>query len=297
MRDGVYFTNKDRIITLWNKAAEDITGYLKEDMLGKDCQETHLRHIDGEGHLICTAGCPLHHTLADGQQRKHNVFLKHKEGHRIPISVNVFPIKEEDKIVGVIEIFTPDSPNVYENDLIEQLSNSAMNDQLTGIPNRRKVENFLDFRFKEMKLFQNKFCVIFLDLDNFRVFNNTYGHDAGDAVLISVSKSIMHMIRSADLFGRWGGEEFIGIFVIKKDDDAVLLAEKIRALIEGTEITHEDMTLSVTASIGVTVADNDDTIETVVKRADEMMYQSKQNGKNRVSSDVNSHGTGLKFIF
>jgi len=227
IRDGVYFVDADRRLTFWNKAAEDITGYTAEEMIGKRCQDSRLQHIDAEGRSICALGCPLYAALDDGQQRRHDVFIRHKDGHRIPIRVDIIPMMEDDDTSGAIEIFTPNSPNIYEDDLIEKLSNSATRDRLTGLPNRRSIESYMEYRFSEMKRFDTKFCVIFMDIDNFRAFNNTYGHDLGDEVLITVAKSIIHTIRRSDLFGRWGGEEFIGIFAIKDDADAVLMAEKI----------------------------------------------------------------------
>lgn len=284
--DGVYFVDQERRITFWNKAAEQITGYKKDDIVGKCCQSNLLNHIDSEGRPLCLLGCPLYNTLIDGKQRQDNVFLRHKDGHRIPILVNIFPIAEENNIIGAVEIFTPKSPVVYDDDLIEKLSDLAMNDQLTRLANRRKIESHLEYMFCEMMRFQRKFCVIFLDIDGFSGFNNVYGHETGDKVLQSISKSIMHSIRKNDIFGRWGGEEFIGVFEIKNDHDALLLAEKIRILISNTEIPYEDGNLSVTASLGVTVARTDDTIASVVKRADSLMYQSKEKGKNCVSSDV-----------
>lgn len=285
MRDGVYFVDKERKITLWNKAAEDISGYKKEDVVGKPCQETPLKHIDEKGGAVCVLGCPLFKTIDDGQQRKHAVFLKHKDGYRVPVSVNIFPLKEDGEIVGAIEIFTRNSPTVYDDTLIENLSDFAMKDQLTGLSNRRRAESFLEFKLREMRVFQNMFCVVFLDIDNFRSFNNTYGHDAGDEVLKSVAKSAMYTIRANDLFGRWGGEEFIGIFTVQNAEGAATIGEKIRALIEKTEIQYKDTTLSITASIGVTTARSDDTIDSVIKRADLLMYHSKKNGKNRVTAD------------
>jgi len=286
MDEGAYFVNTERVITFWNKTAENITGYKKEEILGKNCQDTPLKHIDGEGNLICNAGCPLHNVLIDGRPRKHNIFLRHKEGHRVPASANTFPVIENDKIIGAIEIFMLSSLVIYDDDLITQLSSSALNDQLTGVPNRRKVESFLVLRLREMALYQNKLCVAFLDIDNFKNFNNTYGHNAGDAILKTVSEAVMHMIRNQDLYGRWGGEEFIGIFTINEDNDVLLIGEKIRTLVEKTVIKHEHLTLSVTVSVGVTLARIGDTIESVVKRADELMYKSKQNGKNCVTVDI-----------
>ncbi|MCL1857953.1 MAG: sensor domain-containing diguanylate cyclase [Oscillospiraceae bacterium] len=286
MREGAYFTNTDRRIVFWNKAAENITGYKRKEILGKTCQSTLLNHIDSDGNLTCVSGCPLHHTLNDGQRRKHEVFLRNREGKRIAVSVNTLPVIKNEKIVGAIEIFTPSSLVIYDDELIIQLSNSAMNDKLTGIPNRRRVENFLDLRLREMAMYKYKICVVFLDIDNFRNFNNTYGHDAGDAVLKTVSNSVMRMTRNTDLFGRWGGEEFVGIYTIKENSDTLLIGEKIRALVEDTQIKHGDLPLSVTVSIGVAVAREEDTIDSVVKRADELMYKSKQNGKNCVTADT-----------
>lgn len=284
--DGVYFVDTERRITFWNKAAEDITGYKKEEIVGKCCQSNLLNHIDKDGRPLCLLGCPLYATIIDGHQRKDEVFLRHKEGHRIPILVNIFPIVEEGNIIGAIEIFTPKSPIVYEDDLIERLSNLAMNDQLTGLANRKKIEGYLDYRLREMKRFHNKFCAIYVDIDNLNDFNNLYGHKAGDEILISVSKSIMHVTRKDDLFGRWGGEEFVGVFEIKNDYEGVLIAEKMRILVEKTEIPFNGKSLSVTASLGVTVARDDDTVDSVIKRSDSLMCRCKQENGNHVTSDI-----------
>lgn len=284
--DGIYFVGPDRKITFWNKSAERITGYKKEDIVGQYCQDNLLKHIDESGRALCSTGCPLYATIEDGKFREHRVFLKHKDGYRTPIKVKIFPIIDDGKIVGAAEVFSPSSPDAYEDDFIEEIINSAMNDQLTGVPNRRKIESFIEYQFTEMRRFNTRFCMIFLDIDNFGSFNNTYGHDLGDDVLKSVTKSVLQATRETDLFGRWGGEEFLGIYRINNDDDAKVLAEKIRALIANTEIKYGDSELSVTVSIGVTIARGGDNIDTLVKRADSLMYISKQNGKNRVTTDL-----------
>ena len=284
--DGIYFVGPDRKITFWNKSAERITGYKREDILGKHCQNNLLKHIDESGRSLCTTGCPLVATIEDGKFREHKVFMKHKEGHRTPIKVKIFPIWNDGKIIGAAEVFSPSSPDAYEDDFVEGIINSAMNDQLTGVPNRRKIESFLEHRFTELKRFNTRFCMIFLDIDNFGAFNNTYGHDLGDDVLKGVTKSVVASTRENDLFGRWGGEEFLGIYRVTNDGDEKILAEKIRALVENTEIKYGDSDLSVTVSIGATIVREDDTIDTLVKRADSLMYISKKNGKNRVTTDL-----------
>ena len=283
LRDGVYIVDVNRRITFWNDAAVAITGYSAEEMIGRTCHDNILNHIDKKGMPLCAEGCPLHASAVDGEHRENEVFLRHKEGYRVPVLVKVFPLVENGKVEGVIEIFTQNSPTVYDDDFIESLSDMALSDALTGIPNRRRLESFLNFRFDEFKNFQSKFCVLFIDIDNFRIFNNDYGHQAGDEVLRVLSTSIIATMRRNDLFGRWGGEEFVGIFSLRNATDAPQIAEKIRALVESSHIVYNDERLSVTVSCGVTTARPEDTPETILKRADELMYISKKNGKNRVT--------------
>ena len=284
--DGVYFVNTKRQISFWNKAAEDITGYTSEEMIGRHCQDNLLSHVDSKGVTLCSVGCPLYNTILDGEVRTDEVFLRHKEGHRVPVKISAFPLKEGDETIGAVEIFKASSPYVYESDLIETLSNSARSDLLTGLPNRRNLESFLDYKLKEInhQMHGNQICLVFLDIDNFSAVNNTYGHEVGDKVLKKISKSIVHTVRKSDLFGRWGGEEFVGIFEVRNGEEALLVAEKVRILIKSSQIDPgECRPFYVTASVGVTLAKFNDTVESIVNRADALMYESKQKGKNRTT--------------
>lgn len=281
--DGVYFVDLNRRITFWNKAAEQITGYAAEEIVGRQCQDNILSHIDSEGRPLCIVGCPLFASMMDEKQRREEVYLRHKDGHRIPILVNIFPMKEDGKVVGAIEIFTPHSQIVYEDNLIEHLSDIAMRDALTGLPNRRYLESFLEYQYTEFERFRKPFAVLFLDIDNFGKFNNDYGHEVGDAVLKNIGASVSQNTRRTDMFGRWGGEEFLGIYAIRDPKDASVIGEKVRILIENTQVDTKDVSVSVTASIGITIIRRDDTVEQLIKRADKLMYNSKKNGKNRVT--------------
>jgi len=281
--DGVYFVNTERTIEFWNKAAEEITGYKAEEIVGRQCQDNLLNHIDTDGRPLCTLGCPLFATIIDGQQRKETVYLRHKKGHRIPILVNIFPVRENGEITGAIEVFTQNSPIVYEDDLVEHLSGIAMHDGLTKLPNRRYLESFMDYKLSEYKRFDKAFAVLFADIDNFSTFNNDYGHDIGDLVLTNIAESLMHNVRKNDLVGRWGGEEFVGIYSINKSYEASIIAEKFRLLIANTNVIVGDQTLHVSASVGITTVRPDDTTASLVERADQNMYKSKKNGRNRVT--------------
>jgi len=285
LNDGVYFVNEAREISFWNKAAEEITGYSSEEILGKSCQNSKLNHISEDGIPLCSTSCPLFNTIIDGEQRKARVFVRHKNGYRIPIHVNIFPIHEGGKIIGAVEVFTRNSPVVYDDNLVESLTGIAMHDTLTGLPNRRYLESFLSYKLDEYNHFGKQFAVLFADIDNFRNFNNEYGHDIGDAVLKNIASSIKNSVRRDDLVGRWGGEEMIGVYSVTNPADVPIIAEKFRQLVANTEIACGENTLNVSVSVGITLAKPRDTIDSVTERADGLMYKSKHDGKNRVTSD------------
>ncbi|MBR5968754.1 MAG: GGDEF domain-containing protein [Lachnospiraceae bacterium] len=285
MQDGAYFVDRDRKILFWNKAAERITGYTADEIIGRDCPSSGLNHIDDEGRPLCQVGCPLFATNVDGKTRRERVFVRHKDGYRVPLQVNIFPIVKEGVILGSIELFTQDSPTRYDDNLIEHLSGIAMHDALTKLPNRRYLESFLNYKLTQMERFSKNFCVMFADIDNFSEFNNKYGHDVGDLVLGNIANTLKRNVRKDDLVGRWGGEEFVGIYTVSNSYEAPIIAEKFRKMVEATEVHHGEEALKVSVSIGVTVGHMGDTASSIIERADRLMYASKQEGKNRVTSD------------
>ena len=107
--DGAYVVDTKRVIQYWNKAAEELTGFTADEVVGRSSADNILNHVDLAGNLLCIIGCPLLGTLCDGQKREELVFLHHKQGHRIPIQIRVSPIQDESgKVIGAIEIF----PNI-----------------------------------------------------------------------------------------------------------------------------------------------------------------------------------------
>ena len=202
IQDGVYYVDIHRKIKFWNKGAEQITGYQADEMLGLECSESKLNHIDEFGNHLCITGCPLFATNIDGVVRTERVFVRHKNGYRIPLLTTVYPIRENGVIVGSVEVFTRNSPKAYDDNLIENLSEKAMHDSLTKLPNRSYLESFLQYKLSEYQRFGKRFALLFVDIDHFRVFNNTYGHDVGDLVLTDIAKSIVNIIKKDDMFGR-----------------------------------------------------------------------------------------------
>ena len=112
--DGVYFVTLDRRITYWNGGAERITGYGAHEVLGHSCAEGILRHVDDAGHQLCVQGCPLLAVMKDGRPREARVYLHHKDGHRVPVTVKGQALRDSGgKIVGSVEVFSSRLSNPY----------------------------------------------------------------------------------------------------------------------------------------------------------------------------------------
>ncbi len=287
LEDGVYFVDLQRRITYWNRAAERITGFRAADVLGSCCGDNILMHVDWEGTLLCQVGCPLSAVMADGRSRSTEVFLHHREGHRVPVLVRASPLRDESgNIVGGIELFTDISTQYAMAQRMKDLETMAMVDTLTSLSNRAHLAAELEARLQEFDRYRLPFGLLFMDVDRFKDFNDRFGHDMGDRALKTVAATLRATARPFDIFGRWGGEEFLGI--IRNIDPLALqkMAERLRRLIEGSTIVIPGGRERITISIGATLVRPGDTTDSIVRRADQLMYQSKQAGRNCVTSDL-----------
>ena len=285
LHDGLYFVDRDRVITYWNKAAEQISGFSAGEVVGKSCSDNILTHVDSEGNSLCTGMCPLAATIADGKPRDAEVYMHHKDGHRIPVSLRISPLTDSNgNIIGGIELFTDISSQAVNELRVKELEKLALIDNLTQLANRTYIEREIQSRFEEKKRFNVPFGILFIDIDHFKSFNDSYGHDVGDDVLKFVANTFVANNRPFDLYGRWGGEEFIGIIRNINGKDLESLGNRLCSLIEHSYIIHENKKLHVTVSIGATVVNENDTIETLIKRADTLLYKSKASGRNRLTA-------------
>ena len=284
IRDGVYFTDLDRRITFWNNAAEHITGYSAEEVIGRRCRDNLLVHVDETGKCLCLGLCPLAGTMADQNPRQARVYLHHKQGHRVPVNVRATPLVDADgQVVGAAEFFTDLSAEETMQMRIQELESLALLDALTQLPNRHHLEPELISRFHEMERLGARFGLALLDIDHFKQFNDTYGHVVGDEVLQVVSKTLKSSLRPYDMVGRWGGEEFICILRGVNDEPLEVISDRIRRLVKTSTIQLENRQLNVTVSIGATMAKVSDNVDSLIKRADKLMYASKKNGRDQVT--------------
>lgn len=283
--DGVYFVNLQREIVYWNKGAERITGYARDEVIGSHCWDNILMHVDDQGNQLCKEGCPLLDVMSSGNASKAEIYLSHKNGHRVPVLMRATPfINGKDKIVGAVEIFSDNTDKIMSLQLVEDLQRKVFLDPLTNVANRRYVEMNLQGKSDEMARYGWRFGVIMMDIDHFKDVNDRYGHQSGDEALKMIAQTLLHSSRSSDLVGRWGGEEFIAVITNTNAQRVYAIAERYRLLVEQSRLPLGGTTICLTISGGATIAEHDEDLEAVIKRADTLLYESKAAGRNRVTA-------------
>ncbi len=200
-------------------------------------------------------------------------------GKRLELSLTTIPISVDEDIVGV-HVVAQDI--TLHQELENQLAHQAYHDALTGLPNRNLFQSRLDERLEQSRVDESRFAVLFFDLDDFKVINDSLGHSAGDQLLIEVASRVQTCIRSNDLLARLGGDEFTLLLEsIDDEHEPRLIAKRIAEVLEDS-FDIEDHEVFATTSVGIAIADgsapgSDD----VLRNADLAMYEAKNSGKNR----------------
>ena len=215
----------------------------------------------------------IHHVKENPNEEHKVKMLNCKNEERI-FSVEIEKIGDSHRFFILFRDITKDLS------LKQELEERANFDTLTQIFNRNRFEFFLQQELQKAERYGNIFSLVMFDIDHFKRINDTYGHDVGDIILKELTALIKHHTRDVDIFARWGGEEFM-IITQTNIYQTEMFAEKLRSIIEKATFHNN---LSVSCSFGVTQYRKEDTLESIVKRCDNMLYSAKESGRNCVAS-------------
>jgi diguanylate cyclase (GGDEF)-like protein/PAS domain S-box-containing protein len=279
LADGVCFVDGQRRVIFWNDSLTRLTGYKPQQIIGKSCCEDLLLHIDYGCPQLRSGSFPAALTLEDGQTRDARVYLRHKQGNYVPVSVRTAPLRDGDgQIVGVVEIITPcritstDSPQ----------EEAKLLDPLTGLASAHYLILRLQSRLDEMNRYKWNFGVIAANIDSIAALGAAYGA-AIDKIVQDVGKGFAKSLRSFDVVGRLADGEFVAIVPILEYGDLYAISERIRRLMQETTIIMGETTLKVTVSVGAAGAHPDDTVEKLLGRARLWRARSEKAGGDCVN--------------
>ncbi len=280
--DGVITTDANSVIDYVNPVAEQLTGWRLEDAMGRPVDEI-FRTFHEE---TCE---PLENPLTQSVRRVRPIksvrpmLLIRKDGNELYVESTAAPIRDgAGKVSGGVLVFHDVSES---RELNRRLSYQSSHDLLTGLVNRREFENRLERALKSAKARESSYALCYLDLDQFKIINDSCGHAAGDALLGQVGALLKAKVRWRDTLSRLGGDEFGILLEACALDDALRMAETLREAVRNFRFTWEDRVFRLGASIGVVpiTADNED-VASVISAADSACQAAKEAGRNRVHS-------------
>ncbi len=280
--DGVITTDEKGVIDYVNPVAESLTGWRLEDGQGRAIEEI-FRAFHEE---TCE---PLENPLAVAIRRTRSIksvrpmLLIRRDGNEIYVESTASPIRDgSGAVAGGVLVFHDVSE---ARELNRRLSYHASHDVLTGLVNRREFENRMERALKSTKARETSYALCCLDLDQFKIINDTCGHSAGDALLGQVGAMLKSKVRWRDTLARLGGDEFGVLLESCTLDEAMRTAEVLREAVSNFKFTWEERSFRLGASIGVVPisADNDD-VASVLSAADSACQAAKEAGRNRVHS-------------
>ena len=281
MLHGVIYIDASCRIFRWNAGAERLTGMSTSSMIDTEWDLGALRVWNDARKRLTNEDCPIHKAIESKCQSLQRVIICRGE-QELDLDLHAFPILDERGIChGAAALLRDATSETSLEQTVQDLHLRATRDPLTKAANRAEFDSVLQSEVERFESAGVAASLVICDLDHFKSINDTFGHQAGDAVLVSFSEMLHALSRPEDLVARYGGEEFA---VICPDCDiasATSRAERFRR--ELGAMHHAELpSRQVTASFGVTQLQSGDSAETMLRRADRALYMAKQQGRDRV---------------
>jgi len=278
--EGIISINNNMECEFLNQAAVNMLGHSSDDVAGKNIYKL-IHESDQNGNNIPSEECLMLKSMQDKKSfYSDNELFKTKTGESFPVQFSTNPIIEDDTVIGSVVVFR----NVAEEKAVERkLNYLATHDSLTGLINRHEFESRLEQIIHQTQVDHTHHALCYLDLDQFKIVNDTCGHIAGDELLRQLSTLLKSHLRQGDTLGRLGGDEFGVLFPHCKQAKALELAEDIRKTIEDFRFSWETKNFSVGVSIGVVpISSSTENRQTALSAADAACYMAKDSGRNRI---------------
>jgi diguanylate cyclase (GGDEF)-like protein/PAS domain S-box-containing protein len=279
--DAILMMDSQGRVSYWNPAAERILGYTEDEAIG---QKLHDLIAPQRYHEAHNAGFPSFVQTGQGAAigNLHEIVARRKNGTEVPVQLSLsgFQLNGVWCAVGIISDISE------RKHLQDELKLQATVDDLTGITNRR---HFLTLALGELKRalrLNHPLTVAMVDIDNFKFVNDTYGHAAGDQILLKFAHFCQKNIREIDVFARIGGDEFVILLPETNSEQAYVTIDRIRQSLATIHMDFAGKPISITISSGIaSLKVEEESIDTLLSRADQALYQAKEAGRNRVVVD------------
>jgi diguanylate cyclase (GGDEF)-like protein/PAS domain S-box-containing protein len=273
---GVYLVDEDRRIVFWNDGAERVAGFLRHEVLGRFCRENILVHCDENNAVLCGVACPLLDTMRDGRPREAEVYLRHKDGHRVPVRVRGVPIRDPNGvIIGAAESFEERAIAPDSNCGLIHLGDEVDVEEATGLPGQDRMSARLSARVAQFAEHQTQFGILRIRLDQLSEWKRRGGQQLLGLILRAVGQTLRSLLPPADLLGRCGEDELLAIVANATPGDLDKLGARLKRIVDCTAIKWWGDYLPIQVSLGSAAVNPGDTPESILQRAEEALEHSR----------------------
>lgn len=269
--EGIYIVDGERRILYWNRGAEKITGYLAQEVIGRTCQSDLLMHCDLEGKVLCGSGCPLAGVIEDGAPREVTVYLRHRDGHRLPVHVRARPLRDsQDHIVGALELFEP-AVAPGRGRLRFEIEPPA--------PVRREYAEWeLAHALATLRRFGHRAAWMGVELDHAGEWEHRFGPGFLEAAMLRVAETLDANLGSRDLLVRWGRTGFRILLSPPEPLQAAEVGRKLTTLVRASTVPWWGDACTVTVSVAAAEATDEDTVESLEGKVQELLKLCQARG-------------------
>jgi diguanylate cyclase (GGDEF)-like protein/PAS domain S-box-containing protein len=292
LQTGVYFVDRDQKILFWNDGAEKITGYLRHEVVGAFCRENLIAAADGAKNILSDAADAITSVLRDGKPTIARVSLRHKEGHRIFVRLRGVPIRNgHGTIIGAAESFEESLSASDWNRRQNKLLDYGCLDPVTGVLTQGVILTHLRENLATFIEHLMPFSILRVEVDHMDRLRASYGLAVVSPVLRIAAQTIENSLRPTDFLGRLGDNQFLAILTECGLSDIRRTADRVRKMVNSSEVEWWGDRWTVTASLGGTTVGTGDSLESILERTERALGDSLAAGGNCVT--VNAMGEAV----
>lgn len=263
---GLCVLDSQRKIVLWSDGAERITGYLRHEVVGRSCVPEPILHCDQPGCEFCSEECPLARAIKTAHHFEATVLLHHKAGHEVPVRSHAVPVhNQHGSIVGAVETFEEIHEQSNQEGCTSLLESDL--DPITSVAGREATESCLARSIAAFRENQIPFGILLLRIEQLAQFRARFGAEAASSILRLVARTLEGAFRKAEVVGRWAEDQFLVLLPNFEEEALRSTRDRVRRTLAGERIEWWGERHSLPVSIGETVIQPDDSLETLLERA------------------------------
>ena len=281
---AVYVVDREGKILFWNDGAERITGYLRQDVIGRLHTDNFLGETDGDDNELTGSQAPTTTAMREGKPTQALVSMRHKSGHRIPVQLWAFPVRNsEGVIIGAAESFEESIALAEWDRRQTKLATYGCIDEASGVLNHGVTQSHIGENIRLFEEHRVPFSILCMEMDHLDKVLARDGPGAIAVILRVVGQTLENTVRPTDYLGRWQSNQFLAILTECSATEITCASERLRRMVSGSKIAWWGDRLPVTISVGGAAAKTDDIVDDMVLRAEQALQQSIAHGGNRTT--------------